>query len=137
MLVAVTATGGAIVIDLGNYLTFLYLLGSVFVPLFAVLLADWLVRGAHYTERDIFDAPAVRSSAARGVGGRVRLYQWLSPQGPSWWTDLVEHLNPGHARLTASLPSFAVAFSLTMLAAWIDSLRAAARSRREPLARPR
>jgi hypothetical protein len=65
------------------------------------------------------------------------LYQWLSPVGPSRWTDLVEHLSPGHARLTASLPSFAAAFGLTLLAAWVDSLRAAARSRREPLARPR
>jgi NCS1 family nucleobase:cation symporter-1 len=137
VLVAVTATGGAIVINLGNYLTFLYLLGSVFVPLFAVLLADWLVRGAHYTERDIFDAPSVRIERLVAWVVGFGLYQWLSPQGPSWWTDLVEHLNPGHARLTASLPSFAVAFSLTMLAAWIDSLRAAARSRREPLAGPR
>ena len=137
VLVAVTATGGAIAINLGNYLTFLYLLGSVFVPLFAVLLADWLVRGAHYTERDIFEAPSVRVErlAAWAVG--FGLYQWLSPQGPSWWTDLVEHLNPGHARLTASLPSFAVAFFLTLLAAWVDSLRAAARSRREPLTGPR
>jgi len=137
VLVAVTATGGAIVINLGNYLTFLYLLGSMFVPLFAVLLADWLVRGAHYTERDIFDAPSVRIERLVAWVVGFGLYQWLSPQGPSWWTDLVEHLNPGHARLTASLPSFAVAFSLTMLAAWIDSLRAAARSRREPLAGPR
>jgi nucleobase:cation symporter-1, NCS1 family len=137
VLVAVTATGGAIAIDLGNYLTFLYLLGSVFVPLFAVLLADWLVRGAHYSEQDIFGAPAVRFErlAAWLVG--FGLYQWLSPQGPSWWTDLVEHLNPGHARLTASLPSFAAAFCLTLLAAWIDSRRATARSRREPFARPR
>jgi NCS1 family nucleobase:cation symporter-1 len=137
VVVAVTATGGAIVINLGNYLTFLYLLGSVFVPLFAVLLADWLVRGAHYTERDIFDAPSVRIERLVAWVVGFGLYQWLSPQGPSWWTDLVEHVNPGHARLTASLPSFAVAFGLTMLAAWIDSLRAAARSRREPLARPR
>jgi hypothetical protein len=65
------------------------------------------------------------------------LYQWLSPQGPSWWTDLVERLSPGHARLTASLPSFAAAFCLTLLASWIDSRRAAGRSRREPLTRPR
>src|SRR5690349_11531295 len=55
-IVATTATVGAIVIDLGNYLTFLYLLGSVFVPLFAVLLADWLSRGAHYSEHDVFEA---------------------------------------------------------------------------------
>jgi purine-cytosine permease-like protein len=137
VVVAATATGGAIAIDLGNYLTFLYLLGSVFVPLFGVLLADWLVRGAHYDEREVFAGPAVRWArlAAWVVG--FALYQWLSPVGPSWWTDAVAHLSPGHARLTASLPSFAVAFGLTLLAAWVDSLRAAARSRREPLARPR
>ncbi|HEY7017783.1 MAG TPA: cytosine permease [Gaiellaceae bacterium] len=135
--VAATATAGAIAIDLGNYLTFLFLLGSVFVPLFGVLLADWLMRGAHYEERDIFAAAAVRwERLAAWVIGFV-LYQWLSPVGPSWWTDQVEHLSPGHARLTASLPSFAVAFGLTLLAAWVDSLRAAGRSRREPLARPR
>jgi nucleobase:cation symporter-1, NCS1 family len=137
VVVAAAATAGAIAIDLGNYLTFLFLLGSVFVPLFGVLLADWLVRGAHYSRADVFEAPLVRWErlAAWVIG--FALYQWLSPVGPSWWTDLVEHLNPGHARLTASLPSFAAAFGLTLLAAWIDSLRAAGRSRREPLARPR
>jgi purine-cytosine permease-like protein len=137
VIVAATATAGAIAINLGNYLTFLYLLGSVFVPLFGVLLADWLMRGAHYSERDIFHAPVVRWErlAAWAIG--FGLYQWLSPVGPSWWTGVVEHLGPGHARLTASLPSFAAAFGLTVLAAGVDSLRAGARSRREPLARPR
>jgi purine-cytosine permease-like protein len=136
-LVATTATVGAIVIDLGNYLTFLYLLGSVFVPLFAVLLADWLARGAHYSERDVFESPRVRWPLLAAWAAGFALYQWLSPQGPSWWTDQVEHLSPGHATLTASLPSFALAFCLTLLATRVDSLRAAARSRREPLARPR
>jgi purine-cytosine permease-like protein len=136
-LVAATATVGAIVIDLGNYLTFLYLLGSVFVPLFAVLLADWLARGAHYSERDVFEGPRVRWPLLAAWAAGFALYQWLSPQGPSWWTDLVQHLSPGHARLTASLPSFALAFCLTLVANRVDSLRAAARSRREPLARPR
>ena len=137
VLVAAAATAGAIAINLGDYLTFLYLLGSVFVPLFGVLLADWLTRGAHYAERDVFDGPAVRWErlAAWGIG--FVLYQWLSPVGPSWWTNLVQHLHPGHARLTASLPSFVAAFGLTLLAAWVDSLRAGARRSREPLARPR
>jgi putative hydroxymethylpyrimidine transporter CytX len=135
VIVACVATAGAIAIDLGNYLTFLFLLGSVFVPLFGVLLADWLVRGAHYGERDIFEAPVVRwERLVAWVAGFV-LYQWLSPVGPSWWTDAVGHLEPGHARLTASLPSFAAAFGLTLLAAWIDSARAGARRSREPLAR--
>jgi purine-cytosine permease-like protein len=136
-LVAATATVGAIVIDLGNYLTFLYLLGSVFVPLFAVLLADWLARGAHYSERDVFEGPRVRWPLLGAWVAGFALYQWLSPQGPSWWTDLVGRLSPGHATLTASLPSFALAFCLTLLLTRVDSLRAAARSRREPLARPR
>jgi nucleobase:cation symporter-1, NCS1 family len=137
VVVAATATAGAIAINLSNYLTFLFLLGSVFVPLFGVLLADWLVRGAHYSEADVFQAPVVRWPQLAAWAAGFCLYQWLSPQGPSWWTSAVEHLGPGHARLTASLPSFAVAFGLTVLAAWIDSRRAAARSRREPLARPR
>jgi len=134
--VAATATAGAIAINLSNYLTFLFLLGSVFVPLFGVLLADWLTSGAHYSEADVFRAPVVRWPPLVAWAAGFCLYQWLSPQGPHWWTSAVEHLSSGHARLTASLPSFAAAFGLTMLAAWIDSLRAAARSRREPLARP-
>jgi len=141
VVVAATATGGAIAIDLGNYLTFLYLLGSIFVPLFGVLLADWLISGAHYEAEEIFGAPAVRAELLAAWLAGFALYQWLSPVGPHWWKDLVEHASPGHARLTASLPSFVAAFGLTLLAAGIrariDSRRAAARRRREPLARPR
>ena len=137
VVVAATATAGAIAINLSNYLTFLFLLGSVFVPLFGVLLADWLTRGAHYSEADVFRAPVVRWAPLVAWAAGFCLYQWLSPQGPHWWTSAVGHLTSGHARLTASLPSFAVAFGLTVLAAWVDSRRAAARSRREPLARPR
>lgn len=137
VVVAAVATGGAIAIDLANYLTFLFLLGSVFVPLFGVLLADWLARGAHYRVEDVFEAPIVRWERLAAWALGFALYQWLSPVGPSWWTDLVGHVSSGHPRFTASLPSFAVAFGLTLLAAWVDSLRAAARSRREPLARPR
>src|SRR5688572_25051056 len=54
-LVAGAATTGALVIDLVSYQSFLLLLGSVFVPLFAVLLADWLAAGRHYTRDDVFD----------------------------------------------------------------------------------
>jgi NCS1 family nucleobase:cation symporter-1 len=118
-LVGATATVGAIVIDLRNYETFLFLLGSVFVPLFGVLLADWLLAGAHYTRAHVFASPAVRFEqiAAWVIG--FCLYQWLSPQGPSWWTDLVAHTHPGHAGYTASVPSFAAAFGLSALAGFL------------------
>jgi nucleobase:cation symporter-1, NCS1 family len=140
VLVSAVATAGAIVIDLRSYQSFLLLLGSVFVPLFGVLLADWLLAGAHYRERDIFQAPAVRLEqlAAWVVG--FALYQWLSPQGPGWWTDLVARLHPGHATWTASLPSFAAAFVLATAAALLVPREDAARARRrsrEPLARSR
>src|SRR5438067_9841445 len=116
-LVGVTATVGAIVVDLRNYETFLFLLGSVFVPLFGVLLADWLLAGAHYSRDHVFRSPAVRVEqlAAWVIG--FCLYQWLSPQGPGWWTELVAHTHPGHSGYTASLPSFAAAFGLAALAA--------------------
>jgi NCS1 family nucleobase:cation symporter-1 len=137
VLIGAAATAGAIAIDLGNYLTFLYLLGSVFVPLFAVLLADWLLRGAHYGRDDVFAAPSVRPGQLLAWFAGFAFYQWLSPVGPSWWTDLVGHLSPGHAHFTASLPSFALSFVLALVAGSLGSVRAAARGHRQPLARPR
>ena len=140
-LVSAAATGLAVALNLGNYQDFLYLLGSFFVPLFGVLLADWLTRGAHYEPADVFSAPAVRWEMLLSWFVGFALYQWLSPVGPHWWTSVVDNLHPGHATWTASLPSFAAAFGLALLATWlrtgIDSRRAAARRSREPLARPR
>ena len=116
VLVGALATVGAIVINLRHYQDFLFLLGSFFVPLFGVLLADWLLAGAHYSRSDVFEAPAVRAEliAAWVVG--FCLYQWLAPVGPGWWTSLVAHSHPGHSTWTASLPSFAAAFGLASLA---------------------
>ena len=48
------ATAGALAFDLTQYSQFLYLLGAFFVPLFGVLLADWIQRGMHYTRDDVF-----------------------------------------------------------------------------------
>jgi nucleobase:cation symporter-1, NCS1 family len=141
VLVSIAATVGAIVIDLRNYQTFLFLLGSVFVPLFGVLLADWLLAGTRYRERDFFAGPAFRFEQLAAWIAGFALYQWLSPQGPLWWTGLVQHLHPGHATWTASLPSFAAAFVLATIAGLAlpreDAVRAARRGTREPLARPR
>jgi nucleobase:cation symporter-1, NCS1 family len=106
--VAAAATLGALTIDLLSYETFLILLGSFFVPLFGVLLADWLVAGARYRKSDVFDAPDVRwGMIASWIAGFV-LYQWLHPVGPSWWIDLVERLDPPDAGIGATLPSFAL-----------------------------
>ena len=114
---AAVATVGALVIDLRNYQPFLYLLGSFFVPLFAVLLADWLLAGCRYVREDVFDSPPVRVEMIVAWLAGFGLYQWLYPQGPGWWTRLVANVHP-HALPWggASLPSFAAAFGLAALA---------------------
>jgi nucleobase:cation symporter-1, NCS1 family len=115
--VAAVATVGALLIDLRNYQPFLFLLGSFFVPLFAVLLADWLLSGRHYDPDDVFSAPELRVEMVVAWLAGFCLYQWLYPQGPHWWTTLVAHTHP-HALPWggASLPSFAAAFLLATLA---------------------
>jgi putative hydroxymethylpyrimidine transporter CytX len=114
---AATATVGALLIDLRNYQPFLYLLGSFFVPLFAVLLADWLLAGRHYEPVDVFRAPELRVEMLVAWLAGFGLYQWLYPQGPRWWTAIVAHTHP-HALPWggASLPSFAASFVLAALA---------------------
>jgi nucleobase:cation symporter-1, NCS1 family len=115
--VAAVATIGALVIDLRNYQPFLYLLGSFFVPLFAVLLADWLLAGRRYDRQAVFGAPELRAEMVLAWLGGFVLYQWLSPQGPSWWTSIVAHADPHVLPWGgASLPSFAAAFALAAAA---------------------
>jgi putative hydroxymethylpyrimidine transporter CytX len=111
------ATLGALLVDLRNYQSFLYLLGSFFVPLFAVLLADWLARGRHYDREAVFGYEGVRVSLVAAWLIGFCLYQWLYPQGPAWWTRIVAHTHP-HALPWggASLPSFAAAFLLASAA---------------------
>ncbi len=106
------ATVGALVVNLVAYQTFLLLLGSFFVPLFAVLLADWLASGRHYSAADFFDAPPWRPGLVGAWIVGFCLYQWLYPTGPSWWVDAVEKLSPPDWPIGATMPSFAVSFAL-------------------------
>jgi nucleobase:cation symporter-1, NCS1 family len=119
-LVTGTAVAGALVIDLVSYQSFLLLLGSVFVPLFAVLLADWLAAGRHYSTEDVFDGPAWRTGLVGAWVAGFVLYQWLFPTGPGWWVELVENLNPPDWGIGATVPSFLAAFALAVLALVIE-----------------
>ncbi|HET7572867.1 MAG TPA: cytosine permease [Gaiellaceae bacterium] len=125
--VGALATAGAFAIDLVQYASFLLLLGSFFVPLFGVLLADWLLAGAHYRERDVFGAAAARPAQLVAWLAGFALYQWLSPVGPAWWTRLVEHTHPGLGAIGGSLPSFGLALALGLV------LGVAVRTRPEPV----
>jgi nucleobase:cation symporter-1, NCS1 family len=119
VLVTGVATLGALVVDFASYQSFLLLLGSVFVPLFAVLLADWLAAGAHYTTADIFDSPPWRPGLIAAWIAGFALYQWLFPTGPAWWVDLVEQLNPPAWGIGATVPSFLVSFAIASVVALV------------------
>ena len=103
---------GALTIELTSYQGFLLLLGSVFVPLFGVLLGHWLVSGRRYDEEDIFDAPAWRPGLVAAWGAGFALYQWLFPTGPSGWVEQVERFDPPEWGIGATVPSFVVSFAL-------------------------
>ena len=109
------ATGGALWIDLRSYQAFLLLLGSFFVPLLGVLIADWLLSGMRYGADRFFAAPAVRPAQVGAWLAGFALYQWLYPNGPSWWLDFIHHDTPPYD-ISASIPSFAAAFALATFA---------------------
>ncbi len=107
-----------------RYEQFLFLIGSVFVPLAAVFLADYFVRShGRYGEQTVFGAEDVRwLSFVPWVVGFV-VYQWCVPTGPQGWVEAVGRIFDALAlpfplfdgRLGASIPSFAVAFALALL----------------------
>jgi NCS1 family nucleobase:cation symporter-1 len=134
---SVLATGAALAIDMRSYQRFLLLLGAVFVPLLGVLIADWLLAGAHYTRAHVFDAPALRIGPVVAWLTGFFVYEWLyQPTNLGFWSSWLSHLPTPSYKIGASIPGFAVAFCLTALAVALGSARAAARTRREPRARP-
>jgi nucleobase:cation symporter-1, NCS1 family len=137
-IVSIAAAGAALAVwlglrpsvALGNYEAFLFLMGSVFVPLFGVFLADYFVlhrgrsRGA-----EMFEAGAGRP---RRLNGRALIawivgflvYQWCVPVGPAGWQRAMNTLLHSWLRLPfplansaagASIPSFAAALLLYLL----------------------
>jgi putative hydroxymethylpyrimidine transporter CytX len=135
---SVLATAGALAIDMRSYQRFLLLLGAVFVPLLGVLLADWLLAGAHYTREHIFGGPAIRVGSITAWLAGFLVYEWLyQPADLGFWSRWIAELPAPSYQIGASIPSFVTAFLLTTIAVKLGSARAAARARREPLARPR
>ena len=116
----------ALLVTMDRYEVFLFLIGSVFVPLGAVFLVDYFVRAhGRYGSEAVFGraAEGVRWAAVVPWLAGFFVYQWSVPTGPGWWTDGVEALFSGiglpfplfDSRLGASLPSFAVAFALSLV----------------------
>jgi len=136
VIVSVLATGISLGINLTRYQQFLLLLGAFFVPLFGVLLADWLVAGRHYTAEHVFGGPLWRPGMIVSWLVGFALYEWLAQtQGLGFWTHWLGSLHPPSGGIGASLPGFAVSFTLAFAVARIGSgVDAAARRNRTSLA---
>jgi putative hydroxymethylpyrimidine transporter CytX len=125
LVIGVLSFGLALFLSVDRYEVFLFLIGSVFVPLFGVFAADYFVlRRGRYGEEELF--------AATGLSGRALvpwfvgfvLYHWSVPTGPRAWIDAVRTVFHDWmhlpfpllgSRLGASIPSFAVAFLLSLI----------------------
>lgn len=110
--IAAVSTGLAGWLTMERYESFLFLLGSVFVPLFGVFLAH------HYLR------PTTRAGAFVGWGLGFLVYHWIAPTGPDEWLELVGSslgtpLGVTFPWLSASIPSFLVAFGVALGAARI------------------
>ena len=131
LIVAVGVAGFAIALAIGEdaagtFESFLFLIGSVFVPLFGVFLAVWGVtwRG-RFGEAALFDdaVPGFRWRAVVPWVAGFAVYQWCVPLGPAWWTAGVERVVTAlglpfpllGGEWGASLPAFGVAFVLAIL----------------------
>jgi nucleobase:cation symporter-1, NCS1 family len=126
--IAALATAGALWLNIADYEDFLDLIGSVFVPMSAVLIADYFI-----TSRRHWDL----SAAARSrwlmllpwAAGFVT-YQLINPGYVSWWASAWTSI--GHAIgftpqswMSASILSFAVAAVITLLTGALTRLAAA------------
>jgi NCS1 family nucleobase:cation symporter-1 len=82
--VGAVSTVLALAIDIHEYESFLYLLGSVFVPLFAVFIVDYyLLRKRRWDVSE--DAPARWAMLLPWLAGFVA-YQLVNPGSVGWWS---------------------------------------------------
>ncbi|MPZ70850.1 MAG: hypothetical protein GEU71_15190, partial [Actinobacteria bacterium] len=106
-----------------RYETFLFLIGSVFVPLFGILAADHFFNRSGRIDSEQLDRvggsywynAGVRLGAVLPWTAGFLVYHWVLPTGPASWLDLVggiagDPLVTQFPWLSASLAAFAVSF---------------------------
>ncbi|MGH2691440.1 MAG: cytosine permease, partial [Actinomycetota bacterium] len=130
-----------------TYEFFLLLIGSIFVPLFGVFLADYYVGGRGYRTEALFD----HRGSYRYTGGfniaaaaswllGVAVYHWVAPTPLAGWAGAVETFYADWLGLPFPLfggevPASVVAFAVAFAAAAL--LQRLSRSRREEAAEGR
>jgi putative hydroxymethylpyrimidine transporter CytX len=128
--IAAAATAGAVWLSISDYENFLTLLGSVFVPMSAVLVVDFFV-----VSRGRWDVSAgARSRWVMLVPWALGFvtYQLINPGSVSWWasawTSFARWLHFSvEPWMSASILSFVVAGVATLLFGWLARLSPVAR----------
>ena len=126
LLVAAIGLGLAWFLTMEAYEVFLFLIGSVFVPLFGVFAAHYFVlQGGRYGPAGSSDdLPALRPLALLPWAVGFLLYHWSVPTGPAWWQAAVRTVFEGWlglpfplagSALGASAPAFVASFALGLL----------------------
>jgi len=134
-------TAGALWLNIADYENFLVLIGSVFVPMSAVLIADYFVVSARHW--DLSAASRSRWPMLLPWAAGFVTYQLINPGYVSWWASAWTSI--GHAIgftpaswMSASILSFAVAAVITLLTGALTGastglrLRTGGRAEREP-----
>lgn len=112
------STALALAVDITRYQSFLYLIGSVFVPLAGVLLVDYHL-GHGRTRWDLSTTSTGRPLMLVPWAAGFVTYQLVNPGGVGWWADTWIRIAgavgfTAQPWMSASLLSFLVAALLTL-----------------------
>jgi len=125
--VVITAltTAGALWLNIADYENFLTLLGSVFVPMSAVLIADYFIASRH--RWDLSATARSRWLMLLPWAAGFVTYQLINPGYVTWWasawTSFGQHIGFTPAGwMSASILSFCVAAVITLLVGWLPRL---------------
>ncbi len=118
LVIGTIATVLALAINIDNYASFLSLIGSVFVPMFAVLVVDYFFFDGARRWDLAEHAPARWAMLVPWIVG-FAVYQLVYPGEVSWWKSMWGHIASWlhfsvQTWMSASLLSFAAAAVLTV-----------------------
>ncbi|HEV2450523.1 MAG TPA: cytosine permease [Streptosporangiaceae bacterium] len=124
IVIATLTTAGALWLNIADYENFLVLLGSVFVPMSAVLIVDFFVvsRGRW----DLSGQARSRWLMVLPWAAGFVTYQLINPGYVSWWVTAWSHISQligfhPASWMSASILSFLVAAVATLLAGWLTA----------------
>jgi nucleobase:cation symporter-1, NCS1 family len=135
--IAALTTTGALFLTIADYENFLILLGSVFVPMSAVLIIDFFVLARGHW--DLSGRAPTRWLMLLAWAAGFVTYQLINPGYVSWWVSAWSAVaraigfTPA-SWMSASICSFAVAAVATLLLGWLSA--AARRNRPATAAGP-